>query len=105
MQTAGAGRGGGTPTAAGSPPPTFQSYPHSGCGATFNSSLTGQQILDHYWRAAKNAGWQVKKPDPRAHTLHLSNDTVTAEVLWEPVEEGPMRGQTYVVVHIYDRNR
>ena len=93
------------PPPPGSPPPTFESYPSDGCAATFNSSLSGQQILDHYWQAAEKAEWQVKQPDTGAQTLHLSNESVTAEVTWEPVEEGPLRGQTYVVVHIYERRR
>ena len=83
----------------GSPPPTFRSYPSSGCAATFNSSLSGQQILDHYRAAAKDAGWQVEGRS-------MSNETVTAEVSWEPAgEEGPLREQVSVVVNIYERNR
>ena len=108
------------PPPPGSPPPSFESYPHSGCTADFYSSLSGKQILDHYRLAAVNAGWQVEEPDPgeggvapgkepptlaeREVRTYLSNETVTAEVTWEPVEEGPMRGQTFVIVHLYERN-
>jgi hypothetical protein len=108
------------PPPPGSPPPSFESYPHSGCAADFYSSLSGKQILDHYRLAARNAGWQVEEPAPgevvetpgkeqptlpeREMRTLLSNQTVTAEVTWEPVEEGPMRGQTFVIVHLYERN-
>jgi hypothetical protein len=108
------------PPPPGSPPPSFESYPHGGCTADFYSSLSGKQILDHYRLAARDAGWHVEEPDPgevveapgkepptlaerEVRTL-LSNDRVTAEVTWEPVEEGPMRGQTFVIVHLYERN-
>ena len=108
------------PPPPGSPPPSFKSYPHSGCAADFYSSLSGKQILDHYRLAAVNAGWQVEEPEPgevgvapgkepptlpeREVRTYLSNETVTAEVAWEPVEEGPLRGQTFVIVHLYERN-
>jgi hypothetical protein len=108
------------PPPPGSPPPSFESYPHGGCTADFYSSLSGKQILDHYRLAAVSAGWQVEEPDPgevgvapgkeppilaeREVRTYLSNETVTAEVTWEPLEEGPLRGQTFVIVHLYERN-
>ena len=108
------------PPPPGSPPPSFTSYPYSGCSADFYSPLSGKQILDHYRLAAVNAGWRVEEPEPgevgvapdkgtptlpeREVRTFLSNETVTADVTWEPVEEGPMRGQTFVIIHLYERN-
>ena len=93
------------PPPPGSPPPTFQSFGSEGCAAEFNSSLTGEQILAHYRQAAKNAGWQIQEPAPVEPGIAMSNEAVTATVLWEPIEEGPMQEQTHVAVHIDERNR
>ena len=89
----------------GSPPPTFKSYGSRGCAAEFYSSLPGEQIIAHYRQPARNAGWEIQEHAPVEPGIAMSNETVTADVLWEPVEEGPLREQTFVVVHIYDRNR
>lgn len=107
----------------GSPPPKFESYPTSGCGAGFHSSLSGKQVLEHYRLVAREAGWQVEEPDqgpvviepgeepPTAaeqeeHTVYLHKETVTALVSFEPAgEEGPLRKQIWVVVGINERNR
>jgi len=99
----------------GSPPLSFQSYPHSGCVTEFYISLSGKRVLDHYRRAATNAGWQVEPGDVSvepgqgsfdAGNLYLHNATMTVEVRYESGgEEGPLRDQTAVVVSVYERDR
>lgn len=111
------------PPPPGAPPPKFEAYPTSGCGAGFHSSLSGKQVLDHYRLAAREAGWQVEEPDrgpvvvepgeeppteaeQEEHTIHLHKETVTAWVGFEPAgEEGPKRDQIWVVVGISEGNR
>lgn len=111
------------PPPPGSPPPTFESYPTSGCQAGFHSSLPGKQVLDHYRLAAGEAGWQVEEPDhgevvvepgeeppteaeQEVHSIYLHKETMTAHVAFEPAgEEGPLRNQVWVVIGIQERNR
>ena len=64
------------PPPPGIPPPQFRSIDHPNCTARFTTTLTSDQLLDHYRRAATKAGWEVA-----AH-----------ELLVEPGEEPPAPG-------------
>ena len=105
------------PPPPGTPPLEFQDEPGNGCIARFHSSLSGKQLLDHYRRAAKEAGWQVEELDevvlgPGEEApdfpgpLGMTNETVTAAVQYERAgEEGPARDQLWVVVEVQERSR
>ena len=47
------------PPPPGIPPPQFRSIDGGNCTARFTTTLTGDQLLDHYRRAATQAGWEV----------------------------------------------
>lgn len=105
------------PPPPGTPPLDFQSEPANGCIARFNSTLSGEQLIDHYRQTAKQAGWEVEEPgevvlEPgeeapqSAGPLGMSNETVTAAVTYERAgDEGPARDQLWVVVEIHERAR
>ncbi len=103
------------PPPPGRPPLDFQSEPSNGCIARFNSTLSAQQLIDHYRQTAKQAGWEVEEPGgvvlepgkaaPQSPgPLGMSNETVTAAVNHERAgDEGPARDQLWVVVEIHER--
>ena len=106
------------PPPPGSPPPQFQSEPENGCIARFNSTLNGDQILDHYRLAAEGAGWQVQGPGevvaepgqepatPGMGSLSMNKDQLSLELIFEPAgEEGPSRNKTWVVLSVHERTR
>jgi hypothetical protein len=105
------------PPPPGTPPLDFQSEPSNGCITRFTSSLSGEQLIDHYRRTAEQAGWQVEEPggvvlEPgeeapqSAGPLSMSNEDVTAAVHYERAgDEGPARDQLWVVVEVHERNR
>ena len=101
-----------------SPTPQFQSEPENGCIARFNSTLIGDQILDHYRSAAKDAGWEVQDPGevlvepgeepatPGTGSLSMNKNQMNLELIFEPAgEESPGRNQTWVVLSVHERNR
>lgn len=105
------------PPPPGSPTPQFQSEPANGCIARFNSTLTGEQLLDHYRLAAKNAGWEVDEPGevvvepgeepptPGTGSLDMSNADMSLELTFEPAGEGAARKRTWVVLSVHERVR
>jgi hypothetical protein len=98
------------PPPPGSPRPSYQSYGSRGCSGDFVSSLSGEQVLDHYRAAARDAGWQVEESAGEAelevHSIAMSKESMGVEVSFEPAgEEGPPRDQVWVVVDVYERER
>lgn len=105
------------PPPPGTAAPEFQSEPENGCIARFYSSLTGEQLFDHYRQAATRAGWQIEEPGEVAlepgeeapdfpGPLGLSNETVTAAVQYERAgDEGPASDQLWVVLEVHERSR
>ena len=104
------------PPPLGSPAPRFQSEPANGCMARFSSTLTGEQVVDHYRLAPKKAGWKVEDagevvvepgqepPTPGMGSLYMNKDQMTLELLVEPAgEEGPARTGTWVVMGVWQR--
>ena len=104
------------PPPPGSPAPQFQSEPANGCMARFSSTLTGEQVADHYRLAASKAGWKVEDagevvvepgqepPTPGMGSLYMNKDQMTLEVLVEPAgAEGPARTGTWVVIGVWER--
>ena len=67
------------PPPPGTPPLDFESEPSNGCIVRFNSTLSGEQLIDHYRQAAEQAGWEVQEP---------------GEVVLEPGRGSPARGGT-----------
>jgi hypothetical protein len=104
------------PPPPGTPAPQFESVPVEGCTARFSSTLTGEEVLNHYRLAAKNAGWEVEDPGevvaepgqepptPGMGSLYMNKNQMSVELLFEPAgEEGPARTGTWVVVRVYER--
>jgi hypothetical protein len=101
------------PPPPGSPTPQFQSEPENGCIARFNSTLTGDEILDHYRLAAEDAGWEVEDPGevlvepgqepvtPGTGSLSMNKAPMNLELSFEPTgDEGPASNQTWVVLSV-----
>ena len=99
----------------GTPALQFQSEPVNGCLARFSTTLTSDQVLNHYRLTADNAGWEVKEPGkmvvepgeepptPGMGSLDLTKNQVRAAVLLEPAgEEDPTGAKTWVVIGIHE---
>ena len=105
------------PPPPGTPPLNFESEPANGCITRFTSNLSGDQLIDHYRQAGKQAGWSVEEPgevvlEPgeeapqSAGPLGMNNEDVTAAVMYERAgDEGPAADQLWVVVEVHERNR
>ena len=99
------------------PPLEFQDEPGNGCIARFETSLSGEQLFDHYRLSARAAGYAIEEPgegvlEPGEEApqspgpLGLSNETVTALVQYEAAgDEGPASDQLWVVVEVHERIR
>ena len=104
------------------PPPTgtpalqFQSEPINGCIARFSTTLTSEQVLDHYRLTAAKAGWEVAEagelvvepgqepPTPGTGSLDMTKDQISAAVHLEPTgEEDPAGPGTWVVLEVHER--
>jgi hypothetical protein len=104
------------PPPQGTPPLDFQSEPANGCITRFTSTLSGEQLINHYRRTAEQAGWSVGElgevvPEPGEEaprspgSLDMSNEDVTAAVHYEQAgDEGPTADQLWVVVEVHERN-
>jgi hypothetical protein len=103
------------PPPPGTPAPQFQSEPVNGCIARFNTTLTSDQVLDHYRLTADNAGWQVQEPGelvvepgqepptPGTGGLDLTKDQISAALHLEPTGEDPTGTGTWVVLEVHER--
>ena len=100
----------------GTPPPQFQSEPINGCIARFSTTLTSDQVLNHYRLTADNAGWEVEEagdivvepgqepPTPGTGSLDMTKDQMSAAVHLEPTgEEDPAGTETWVVFEVHER--
>lgn len=105
------------PPPPGTSAPDFQSEPHNGCIARFETDVSGEELFEHYRRAARQAGWTVEEPGPvqldpgeeapmSPGPLGLSNEAITAAVYYEQAgDEGPARERLWVVVEVHERQR
>ena len=105
------------PPPAGTSPLDFQSEPANGCIARFTSTLSGEQLIDHYRQAAEQAGWEAdetgevllepgEEAPQSAGPLSMSTKDVTAAVHHERAgDEGPARDQLWVVVEVHELNQ
>ena len=100
----------------GTPAPQFQSEPINGCIARFSTTLTSDQVLDHYRLTADKAGWEVEEageivvepgqepPTPGTGSLDMTKDQISAAVHLEPTgEEDPAGTGTWVVFEVHER--
>ena len=99
----------------GTPAPQFQSEPVNGCIARFSTTLTSDQVLDHYRLTADNAGWEVEEageivvepgeepPTPGMGSLDMTKNQISAALLLEPAgEEDPTGAETWVVIEVHE---
>ena len=100
----------------GTPAPQFQSEPINGCIARFSTTLTSDQVLDHYRLTADNAGWEVEEageivvepgqepPTPGTGSLDMTKNQISAALHLEPAgEEDPTGTGTWVVLEVHER--
>jgi hypothetical protein len=55
----------------GIPPPQLRSIDGGNCAARFTTTLTGDQLLDHYRRTATQTGWEVSAQEHWAQENEL----------------------------------
>ena len=100
----------------GTPTPQFQSEPINGCIARFSTTLTSDQVLDHYRLTADKAGWEVAEagqsvvepgqepPTPGTGSLDMTKNQISAALHLEPTsDEDPASTATWVVFEVHER--
>lgn len=104
------------PPPPGTPTPQFQSEPINGCIARFSTTLTSDQVFDHYRLAADTAGWEVEEPGeivvepgqepptPGTGSLDMTEKQISVVLHVEPAgEEDPTGRGTWVVFEVHER--